>query len=113
MTLNRTNPNYPIGFDMSMVDPQSGLPEQVDISLDEFCFGPFVIAPRDWKQEFEAVYDTDLGQVIGYRAKIDGRWQNYKMPVACADIVEAWLATADGLHAVQYAITKAIEEDRS
>ena len=103
------HPHYPPGFAGTNYDA-SIIPEQVNVSLEQFSFGPFIISIEGMGDMIEAVYDTELGQVIGYRERHEGAWRRYSMPVCLADLVEAWLVTGDGLRAVQGAITETIEE---
>ena len=106
------HPHYPPGFAGTDYNA-SIIPDQVNVSLEEFSFGPFIIQIEAMNDMIEAVYDTEQGCVVGYRERHEGAWRRYSMPVCLADVIEAWLSTGDGLIAVQHAITKAIEEDRS
>ena len=107
---NYTNhPHYPSGFAGTDYNA-SIIPDQVNVSLEEFSFGPFIIQIEAMNDMIEAVYDTEQGCVAGYRERHEGAWRRYSMPVCLADVIEAWLVTGDGLRAVQTAITEAIEE---
>lgn len=109
MTAYTNHPHYPPGFAGTDYNA-SIIPDQVNVSLEQFSFGPFIISIEGMNDRIEAVYDTETGQVLGYREYHEGAWRRYRMPVALADLIEAWLATGDGLRAVQTAITEAIEE---
>ena len=107
---NYTNhPHYPPGFAGTNYEA-SLVPDEVNVSLEQFSFGPFIISIEGMNDRIEAVYDTDQGHVIGYREYHEGAWRRYMMPVCLADVIEAWFTTGDGLRAVQQAITEAIEE---
>jgi hypothetical protein len=103
------HPHFPPGFAGTHYDA-SIIPEQVNVSLEQFSFGPFIISIEGMNDMIEAVYDTEQGCVVGYRERHEGAWRRYAMPVCLADVIEAWLVTGDGLRAVQLAITEAIEE---
>jgi hypothetical protein len=92
------------------IKPADLVPDEVNVSLEQFSFGPFIISIEGMNDRIEAVYDTEQGHVIGYREYHEGAWRRYMMPVCLADVIEAWFTTGDGLRAVQQAIQEAIEE---
>jgi hypothetical protein len=103
------HPHYPPGFAGTDYD-SSIIPEQVNVSLEQFSFGPFIISIESMNDIIEAVYDTEQGVVVGYRERHEGAWRRYLMPVCLSDVIEGWLLTSDGMKAVQQAIQEAIEE---
>jgi hypothetical protein len=109
---NYTNhPSLPLDWEGAPFAMNGNIPEQIEVSLEEFSFGPFTLTTQSASHTIYAVYDTARFEVIGFREYRYDRVQAtaYEMPVGFANIIQLWLNTGDGLSAIQ----KAIEFEQS
>jgi hypothetical protein len=101
------HPSLPLDWEGTPFAMNGNIPAQIEVSLEEFSFGPFTLTTQSASHTIYAEYDTARCEVIGFREYRYDRAQRmpYEMPVGFANIIQLWLNTGDGLTAIQNAIT--------